>query len=214
MYVILDSLDSMYNLIANLPYNDSKDLYAELTKDITNLIDQIDERITTFCFGVSPYLITEFQSRCFYSVADEKNEMGEYFSFSDATINRVIKEWSLNVTIDQCKLVAEFKFDQNIFINPYLCLSYLKSLHKKSMYAVNISPRSLWLSCIFQEEDLKILLRILSSTPREYNCNFKMAVDMGTMCTIPQSKTRVLFVYYPLFVYGGYLSCHEEEDES
>jgi hypothetical protein len=212
LYIILDSLDNMYNLIANLPSAESTVLYAKFTKGITKLISKRDLRIKTFCFGVSPYLITEFRTRVFYSIADTDNEVGQYFSFSDASIEKIICEWKLDITKDQCKSVAQFQYNSNTFINPYLCISYLKSLHDKSMYALNISPRSLWMSCIFQEEDLKILLRILSSKERGYDCEFTMAVNMQKMCTIPQSlKHREL--YYPLFVYGGFLSCVKKDDK-
>ena len=72
VYVILDSVDNMYNLIANLPVNESKQianfpseeiksLYSRFTEGIAGIIHRGTRKIKTFCFGVSPYLITEFQ---------------------------------------------------------------------------------------------------------------------------------------------------------
>ena len=210
LYIILDSLDNIYNLIANLPTSSSKELYSKFTKGVLKMIDKNDPRIKVFSFGVSPYLITEFQTSMVYSIIDKENVVGEYFSFADISIENVIREWQLDVSIEQIKSVARFQYNQNIFINPYLCVSYLKSLKDKKTFAVNISPRSLWMSCIFKEEDLKVLLGVLSG---KLNCKFNMNVTMRSMCTLPESsKTRAL--YYPLFIFGGFLSCREEENDT
>jgi len=209
LYVILDSLDNMYNLIANLPVVDSKELYDQFTRGIAKIIDKNEPRIRTFIFGVSPYLITEFRNYAIscHFIGSEENSVGRFFSYSDASIDRVIKEWKLNISVDECKLSSKFEFNSNVFINPYLCISYLRSLEKKgALFSVNLSPRSLWMKCIFEENDLTILYEVLSCESKK---EFAMAVSMSTMCTLSQdSKDRKL--YYPLFVFGGFLSCRKE----
>lgn len=81
---------------------------------------------------------------------------------------------------------------------------YLKSLKDKRTFVVSISPRSSWMSCIFKEKDLKVLLGVLSG---KFNCEFKMTVTMRSICTLPESsKSRAS--YYQLFIFGGFLLCH------
>ena len=212
LYVILDSLDNMYNLIANLPVVDSKELYRQFTRGIAKIFDKNEPRIRTFIFGVSPYLITEFQKYAIscHFIGSEENSVGRFFSYSDASIDRVIKEWKLNISVDECKLSSKFEFNSNVFINPYLCISYLRSLERKgSLFSVNLSPRSLWMKCIFEENDLTILYEVLSGESKK---EFAMAVSMHTMCTLSKdSKDRKL--YYPLFVFGGFLPCKEETED-
>jgi len=99
LYVILDSLDNMYNLIANLPVAERKELYKQFTKGVAKIINKNEPRIKTFIFGVSPYLLSEFRTYAVsgYSIATKENSVGEYFSFSDVSIQNVIREWDLNV---------------------------------------------------------------------------------------------------------------------
>ena len=122
LYVILDSLDNMYNLIANLPVVDSKELYDQFTRGIAKIIDKNEPRIRTFIFGVSPYLITEFRKYAIscHFIGSEENSVGQFFSYSDGSIDHVIKEWKLNISVDECKLFSKFEFNSNVFINPYL----------------------------------------------------------------------------------------------
>lgn len=123
----------------------------------------------------------------------------------------MVNEWKLNVSVDECKLVSKFQYNSNNFVNPYLCISYLRSLKENgALFSVNLSPPSLWMKCIFEEEDLNILYEVLSGESKR---KFAMAVSMRTMCTLSKvSKYRKL--YYPLLVFGGFLSCKEEMDEA
>ncbi len=75
LYIILDSLDNMYNLIANLPVADSEELYGEFTKGVAYIVEKKEPRIRTFIFGVSPYLITEFRKYAIscYFIGSEEN---------------------------------------------------------------------------------------------------------------------------------------------
>ncbi len=208
LYIILDSLDNMYNLIAILPSADSKELYADFTKDIKKVVYKNDSKIKTFCFGVSPYLIKEFRTSVIYSIIDEKNEFGEYFSFSDFSIEKMSR--GLQVSVDDCKSVFQFEYNSNVYVNPYLCISYLRSLKENgAKFSMNLSPRSLWMKCIFEENDLDILYKVLSGSSR---CEFNMAVSMNKMCTLSKTENDCK-LYYPLFVFGGFLSCKKEERE-
>ncbi len=64
------------------------------------------------------------------------------------------------------------------------------------------------MKCIFAE-DLGFLFKVLSGESKK---QFAMAVSMHIMCTLfKDSKNRKL--YYPSFVFGGFLSCKKEMDE-
>ncbi len=66
------------------------------------------------------------------------------------------------------------------------------------------------MKCTFKIEDLSILYEVLSGESKR---EFAMAVSMHTMCTLPKdSKNRKL--YYPLFVFGGFLSYKEVGNEN
>lgn len=75
LYIILDSLDNMYKLIANLTTADGKVLYLKFTKDVSIMINKKNSRIKIFRFGV----ITEFQSHTIYSIINIENVVGKYF---------------------------------------------------------------------------------------------------------------------------------------
>jgi hypothetical protein len=211
LYVILNSVDNMYNLIANLPPEESKKLYSQFTEGIATIIHKGTDSIKTFCFGVSPYLIKEYQKYAISCHYIGNNLVGQYFSYQDTKIQDMIDLWNLGIEISQCKDVSSFQYNTNHFVNPYLCVSYLKSLYEKgSSFSINLSPRSLWMKCIFSEDDLNLLYGVLSG---EKESNFNMNVSMETMCLLPEeSKSRQL--YYPLFVYGGYLSCKKGKDKN
>lgn len=115
LYLILDSVDNMYNFIANLPVTESQVLYKEFTEGVAWVININEPRIKIFIFGVSPYLITEFRFQkyavSYYYVGSENNSVGQYFSYSDESIQQVINECKLNVSVNECKAVYKFQYD-------------------------------------------------------------------------------------------------------
>lgn len=206
LYIILDSIDNMYNLIANLPSQESEKLYKRFTKGISGIVGKNASSIKTFCFGVSPYLITEYMKSgiSYHFIGSKPNKVGKYFSYSDESIKHMISKWNLKVSIDQCKDVAALNYNDNCFVNPYLCISYMRSLKENcAKFKVNLSPRSLWMKCIFTEKDLNMLYDVFLG---EKKCQFAMAVSMGMMCGLSESSEHRK-LYYPLFVFGGFLSC-------
>lgn len=96
MYVILDSVDNMYNLIDNLynlidnlPREEIKQLCSQFTVGVTYIIVEENEKIITFCFGVSPYPIPEYWKYAIscHLIGSTSNELDKYFSYSDASIH-------------------------------------------------------------------------------------------------------------------------------
>lgn len=210
VYVILDSVDNMYDLIANLPMTESTQLYRRFTQGIARIIHRGTRRIKTFCFGVSPYLITEFEKYAISCYFLDSADVGEYFSYSDTTIQKVIDDWEMGISVDQCKAVASFQYNNNVFVNPYLSVSYMRSLKENGVYfEINLSPRSLWMKCIVNEDDLNILYNVFC---REIKCKFSMRISMYTMCNLPE-ETKHRQLYYPLFIFGGFLSCKKVIEE-
>lgn len=65
------------------------------------------------------------------------------------------------------------------------------------------------MNCIFNEQDLKILYDVLKE---ETKFQFPIAILMYTMCTLPE-KLDDRKLYYPLFLFGGFLSCKEVAGE-
>ena len=94
----------MYNLIANLPVAERKELYDQFIKGVAKIVNKNKPRLETFIFGVSPYLLSEFRKYVVsgYSthIATKENSAGKYFSFSDISIQKVIHEWQLDVSIE------------------------------------------------------------------------------------------------------------------
>ncbi len=103
--------------------------------------------------------------------------------------------------MELCVKIAEFKYDNQEFINPAICVSFLRSIYfKKQTFQVDLMPRSLWLSSIFTFEDRDLLLDILHGP-----CEKEFLMGVSIMSLISQGSNRKLF--YPLFIYGGFLSC-------
>ncbi len=147
-------------LIANLPTEESKHLYRRFTEGVGGIIHKGTRKIKKFCFDVSPYLIGAYRKYAIscHFIGSTDNEVGKYFSYSDASIQRMIREWDLKISTDQCKIVSAFGYNNNHFVNPYLRISYMKSVKENgACFQINLSPPSLRTKCIFEEQDLKIL---------------------------------------------------------
>ncbi len=105
-----------------------------------------------------------------------------------------------STSLEQCVKIAEFKYDNQEFINPAICVSFLRSIYfKKQTFEVDLMLRSLWLSSIFTLEDQDLLLDILRGP-----CEKEFSMGVSIMSLIFQGSNRKLF--YPLFIYGGFLS--------
>lgn len=201
-YVLLDSCDTVYDAISQLGA-DAAGMCKKFTKFIKSGLFAGRSGIKLICFGVSPYLAHEFSGIAdIRIISSRSNELGQFFSYSIETINKVIEKWELNTSVDECLKVAEFKYDDRIFINPAICVSFLRSLYfKKDKFQVDIIPRSLWLGSIFTIEDRDLLLDVLkSSCTRE----FEICV---TIIDIIEDQIQNRQLYYPLFIYGGFISC-------
>lgn len=205
-YLLLDSCDTVYNTIAQLG-PEAVPVCKEFTKFLKGAVPTGSSGIMVICFGVSPYFAHEFSGKAhIHDIGRKENELGRYFSYSSETIDRVIEKWELKTSYNECLKVAQFKYDDRIFTNPAICVSFLQSLHLKEEYfQVDILPRSLWLSSIFTLKDRDLLLDVLRGP-----CEKEFSIGVSIMSLITQEPTRKLF--YPLFIFGGFISCIPRND--
>lgn len=215
-FVILDSCDTVYNTIAQLK---GKNVAENLRKQFTSFLSVANSEpfsdVVTICFGVSPHLASELRKDvdAVYNVSD-KSTVGKYFSYNEETIKDVCTKFGANhiAVTEKCRKIAEFKFMEDSYLNPAICVNYLRcSLDlKESHFYVDIAPRSLWLNCIFTVEDKDLLLDVLRGP-----CQKEFTLNVGMKSIIKQmqktgASNRKLF--YPMFIFGGFLSCDQYKD--
>lgn len=208
-FILLDSCDTLYNVPVQFPGETGKTAIKQLNSLLN--FDGIENTVTIY-FGVSPFFTNEIRGfKKIFSVRTTSDDFHKCFSYSEESIERVIHEWNLNVDQNNIIEMAEFRFIKNKFIVPELVVKLLESLRRNDyIIKTEINPKSVWLETVFGVTDPQLLRNaLISPFTIKSSLTFSIRDIINFKQMAQKHALKKYYLFYPLFIFGGFFSCLE-----